>query len=279
MPYSAHRNATGRCGSTPSAGGRSRSWRTSGLELAGPGDQPLVVRRPAQRARRGFLKEPHRVLEAELEALAVDRGEQLRTTPQPRPAIVVRKPSERRERGRNPRLQLLDGELDVRRAVGRGDRRLGVNALGHVNATQFSTTAPWPRADLPSRRLSTLPRLEPALDETRDGVPRLGVLAFGDSITNGGGELQWGVALQSWALWVARGLGVPFTGFAVDGARVEDLVDEQLPAFERCTADPGRALRPRVPVHRRQRRARDGLGRGPLRGALQSCAAVHRRPV
>ena len=69
-------------------------------------------------------------------------------------------------------------------------------------------------------------------------MPRLGVLAFGDSITNGGGELQWGVALQSWALWVARGLGVPFTGFAVDGARVEDLVDEQLPAFKRCTADP-----------------------------------------
>ena len=33
------------------------------------------------------------------------------------------------------------------------------------------------------------------------------MLAFGDSITNGGGELQWGVALQSWALWVARGLG------------------------------------------------------------------------
>ena len=45
-----------------------------------------------------------------------------------------------------------------------------------------------------------------------------GVLAFGDSITNGGGELQWGVALQSWALWVARGLGLPYTGYAVDGA-------------------------------------------------------------
>ena len=44
------------------------------------------------------------------------------------------------------------------------------------------------------------------------------MLAFGDSITNGGGELQWGVALQSWALWVARGLGLPFTGYAVDGA-------------------------------------------------------------
>ena len=51
------------------------------------------------------------------------------------------------------------------------------------------------------------------------GLTRLGVLAFGDSITNGGGELQWGVALQSWALWVARGLGLPFTGYAVDGAR------------------------------------------------------------
>ena len=53
-----------------------------------------------------------------------------------------------------------------------------------------------------------------------DSTPRLGVLAFGDSITNGGGELQWGVALQSWALWTARALGLPFTSFAADGARV-----------------------------------------------------------
>ena len=52
---------------------------------------------------------------------------------------------------------------------------------------------------------------------------RLGVLAFGDSITNGGGELQWGVALQSWALWLARGLGLPFTTYAVDGARAADV--------------------------------------------------------
>jgi lysophospholipase L1-like esterase len=63
--------------------------------------------------------------------------------------------------------------------------------------------------------------------------PRLGVLAFGDSITNGGGELQWGVALQSWALWVARGLALPFTGYAVDGARVFDVVERQITAFER----------------------------------------------
>jgi lysophospholipase L1-like esterase len=58
---------------------------------------------------------------------------------------------------------------------------------------------------------------------------RLGVLAFGDSITNGGGELQWGVALQSWALWVARGLALPYTGLAVDGARVGDVLAEQVP--------------------------------------------------
>jgi len=61
-------------------------------------------------------------------------------------------------------------------------------------------------------------------------VSRLGVLAFGDSITNGGGELQWGVALQSWALWVARGLRMPYSGFAADGARVSDVLAHQVPA-------------------------------------------------
>jgi lysophospholipase L1-like esterase len=65
---------------------------------------------------------------------------------------------------------------------------------------------------------------------------RLGVLAFGDSITNGGGELQWGVALQSWALWVARGLGLPYTGYAVDGARVQDVLGLQIPAFSQRSA-------------------------------------------
>lgn len=60
---------------------------------------------------------------------------------------------------------------------------------------------------------------------------RLGLIALGDSITNGGGELQWGVALQSWALWTARGLGLPYTGFAQDGARVADVAREQLAAW------------------------------------------------
>jgi lysophospholipase L1-like esterase len=68
------------------------------------------------------------------------------------------------------------------------------------------------------------------------GAPRLGLLAFGDSITNGGGELQWGVALQSWALWLARGLGLPFTSYAADGATVQDVITDQLPQAERAEA-------------------------------------------
>ena len=67
---------------------------------------------------------------------------------------------------------------------------------------------------------------------------RLGVLALGDSITNGGGELQWGVALQSWALWVARGLGLPFTTYAVDGARASDVAEQQVAALRTRDARP-----------------------------------------
>ena len=62
------------------------------------------------------------------------------------------------------------------------------------------------------------------------------MLAFGDSITNGGGELQWGVALQSWAQWVARGLGLPFTGYAFDGATAADVRGRQIPAHRRINA-------------------------------------------
>jgi lysophospholipase L1-like esterase len=73
---------------------------------------------------------------------------------------------------------------------------------------------------------------EPHGFDALGGSPcRLGVLAFGDSITNGGGELQWGVALQSWAHWVARGLGLPFTSHAVDGDRAVDVTSRQIPAF------------------------------------------------
>ena len=95
---------------------------------------------------------------------------------------------------------------------------------------------------------------------------RLGVLAFGDSITNGGGELQWGVALQSWALWVARGLGPAVHDLrGRRRARRATSRARSCPAFARAHARAGRALRPRLPVHRRQRRARAGLGPGGVR--------------
>ncbi len=68
----------------------------------------------------------------------------------------------------------------------------------------------------------------------------LGVLAFGDSITNGGGELQWGVALQSWAQWTARGLGLPYSGYAIDGASVEDVLAIEFPRFEATPEAAGR---------------------------------------
>ncbi|MHB8691787.1 MAG: GDSL-type esterase/lipase family protein [Solirubrobacteraceae bacterium] len=71
-----------------------------------------------------------------------------------------------------------------------------------------------------------------------DESHRCGILAFGDSITNGGGELQWGVALQSWVQWVARGLGLPFTNYAVDGARAVDVATRQIPAYSRLAVRP-----------------------------------------
>jgi lysophospholipase L1-like esterase len=69
-------------------------------------------------------------------------------------------------------------------------------------------------------------------------MTRKGLLAFGDSITNGGGELQWGVALQSWALWVARATGLDYTSYAVDGANVDNVLALQLRGFTHFNADP-----------------------------------------
>ncbi|MDQ6745761.1 MAG: GDSL-type esterase/lipase family protein [Actinomycetota bacterium] len=77
----------------------------------------------------------------------------------------------------------------------------------------------------------------------QDASCRLGVLAFGDSVTNGGGELQWGVALQSWALWVARGLGLSFTSYAFDGATAAELVNRQIPALLSQNATPAARYR------------------------------------
>src|ERR1700744_6109961 len=91
-----------------------------------------------------------------------------------------------------------------------------------------------PHTDGPSVRS---PRMVAATQSGLSG-PRLGVLGFGDSITNGGGELQWGVALQSWAMWTARSLGLPFTSYATDGAGVAEVAELQLAAASEQSAHP-----------------------------------------
>ena len=113
-------------------------------------------------------------------------------------------------------------------------------------------------------RVTATARRRPAGRQT-SRCERLGVLAFGDSITNGGGELQWGVALQSWALWVARGLGLPFTGYAVDGARAAHVVARADPGVRARTARPDARYDLGCLYVGRQRRARARLGRGRLR--------------
>jgi lysophospholipase L1-like esterase len=60
---------------------------------------------------------------------------------------------------------------------------------------------------------------------------RLGVLALGDSITYGHGGMQSGLGSQSWALWLAEALELPFTRLARNGATAGDVVREQLPAI------------------------------------------------
>ena len=46
-----------------------------------------------------------------------------------------------------------------------------------------------------------------------------GLVPSGDSITRGGGQSMPGLRMQSWALWLAEALELPFTCLARDGAR------------------------------------------------------------
>jgi len=58
---------------------------------------------------------------------------------------------------------------------------------------------------------------------------RLGLVALGDSITNGGGNMALGVYPRSWAHWLALALELPYTGLATDGCMAPGLVAGQLP--------------------------------------------------
>jgi lysophospholipase L1-like esterase len=56
-----------------------------------------------------------------------------------------------------------------------------------------------------------------------------GLVALGDSITNGRGEPMLGVHAQSWSQWLAEALDLPFTKLAADGAQASDVLREQVP--------------------------------------------------
>jgi lysophospholipase L1-like esterase len=60
-------------------------------------------------------------------------------------------------------------------------------------------------------------------------VTARGLVALGDSITNGHGEPALGVPAQSWAQWLAEALELPFTKLATDGAQTADVLREQVP--------------------------------------------------
>ena len=58
---------------------------------------------------------------------------------------------------------------------------------------------------------------------------RRGLVAVGDSITNGAGQPMLGVRCLSWAQWLAAALELPYTGLATDGAVAASALAEQVP--------------------------------------------------
>ncbi|MCW3011900.1 MAG: hypothetical protein JWO90_2304 [Solirubrobacterales bacterium] len=63
-----------------------------------------------------------------------------------------------------------------------------------------------------------------------------GLVALGDSITYGEGGIVLGVDGRSWALWLAQALDLPYTNYAVCGARAPDVLADQLPRVRRSYA-------------------------------------------
>ena len=61
-----------------------------------------------------------------------------------------------------------------------------------------------------------------------------GLVALGDSITYGEGGIVLGVDGRSWAQWLARALDVPYVNYAVNGARIADVLAEQAPRVRRA---------------------------------------------
>ncbi|UGS37569.1 GDSL-type esterase/lipase family protein [Capillimicrobium parvum] len=63
-------------------------------------------------------------------------------------------------------------------------------------------------------------------------MTRPGLVALGDSITDGDVAPMLGVRAWSWAQWLATALGLSYTGLAAPGARVPDLLAAQVPALD-----------------------------------------------
>jgi lysophospholipase L1-like esterase len=61
------------------------------------------------------------------------------------------------------------------------------------------------------------------------GTPARGLVALGDSITNGEGQPMLGVRCQSWAQWLAGALELPYTGLAENGAGAASALAGQAP--------------------------------------------------
>lgn len=61
----------------------------------------------------------------------------------------------------------------------------------------------------------------------------MGVVALGDSITYGDGAMALGVPALGWAQWLAQAMDLPYTCYAVSGARTADVLADQLPRVRR----------------------------------------------
>lgn len=98
------------------------------------------------------------------------------------------------------------------------------------------------------------------------------LVALGDSISRGrGGAPALGVHPQSWAQWLADSLGMAYLGLARDGARVGDVIRDQLPAL------PPRAAVATLYVGANDARSLDFDGLGferDLRTVAERCAGA-----
>jgi lysophospholipase L1-like esterase len=61
------------------------------------------------------------------------------------------------------------------------------------------------------------------VSKLQDPHCRRGLVALGDSITVGEGQAMLGTRCQSWALWLAEALELPYTNLAVNGAQAREL--------------------------------------------------------